>query len=45
MEKMNRKSVVSAARFNYNKLQATACMASSAACSIALIYWAIKTFS
>jgi len=29
--------------FNYNKLQAVACMASSAMVSIALIYWAIKT--
>ena len=28
--------------FNYNKLQAVACMASSAAVSIALIYTAIK---
>ncbi|WP_292935567.1 hypothetical protein [Noviherbaspirillum sp.] len=31
--------------FNYNKLQAAACMLSSAAVSIALIYWAIKSFS
>lgn len=31
------------AQFNYNKLQAAACMASSAAVSIALIYWAIKS--
>ena len=30
------------AQFNYNKLQATACMLSSAAVSIALIYWAIR---
>lgn len=30
--------------FNYNKLQAVACIASSAAVSIALIYWAIKSF-
>ena len=31
------------AQFNYNKLQAAACMATSAAVSIAIIYWAIKT--
>lgn len=31
------------AQFNYNKLQAAACMGTSAAVSIALIYWAIKT--
>jgi hypothetical protein len=30
--------------FNYHKLQATACMATSAAVSIALIYWAIRSF-
>jgi hypothetical protein len=30
--------------FNYDKLQAAACMAASAAVSIALITWAIKTF-
>jgi hypothetical protein len=33
-----------AATFNYNKLQAVACMAASAAVSIALIFWAIKSF-
>lgn len=30
------------AQLNINKLQAAACMASSAAVSIALIYWAIR---
>jgi hypothetical protein len=29
--------------FNYNKLQAVACIASSAAVSITLIYWAIQS--
>ncbi|HEX7636161.1 MAG TPA: hypothetical protein VF427_12895 [Noviherbaspirillum sp.] len=36
------KTAVTACRFNYNKLQAVLCMALSAACSISLIYWAIK---
>jgi hypothetical protein len=31
------------AQFNYNKLQAAACITTSAAVSIALIYWAIKS--
>jgi hypothetical protein len=31
------------AHFNYNKLQAVACMTTSAAVSIALIYWAVKS--
>jgi len=31
------------AQLNYNKIQAAACMASSAAVSIALIYWAIRS--
>jgi len=31
------------AQFNTNKLQAAACMATSAAVSIAIIYWAIKS--
>jgi len=31
------------AAFNYNKLQAVACMAASAVVSIALIVWAIKS--
>ncbi|MGH8807355.1 MAG: hypothetical protein ACREX0_05705 [Noviherbaspirillum sp.] len=35
----------SKAGFNYDKLQAVACMASSAAVSIGLIYWMIKAFS
>ena len=39
------KAAVAASRFNYNKLQAAICMALSAACSIGLIYWAIKAFS
>jgi hypothetical protein len=33
-----------AAAFNYNKLQAVACMGASAVVSIALITWAIKSF-
>lgn len=33
------------AGFNYNKLQAVACMASSAAVSIGLMYLAIRWFS
>jgi hypothetical protein len=32
------------AAFNYNKLQAVACMAASAAVSIALIVWACKSW-
>lgn len=42
MGKMNHKTVVSASRLNYNKLQAAACITSSAAFSIGLIYLAIK---
>jgi hypothetical protein len=30
--------------FNYNKLQAAACITCSAAVSIATIYWTITTF-
>jgi hypothetical protein len=30
--------------FNYNKLQAVACIASSAAVSIGFIYYAIRSF-
>lgn len=30
--------------FNYNKLQAAACILSSSVVSIALIYWAIRSF-
>lgn len=33
-----------AATFNYNKLQAVACMGASAVVSIALMVWAIKSF-
>lgn len=33
------------ASFNYNKLQAVACMASSAAVSIGLMYLAIRWFN
>jgi hypothetical protein len=33
-----------ATTFNYNKLQAAACMAASAVVSIALITWVIKSF-
>lgn len=29
--------------FNYNKLQAVACIASSAAVSIGMIYWLVQT--
>jgi hypothetical protein len=42
MEKTVRTAAVRTARFNYNKLQAVACIASSAAVSIGLIYWATK---
>jgi len=31
------------AQFNINKLQAAACIATSSAVSIAIIYWAIKS--
>lgn len=31
--------------FNYNKLQAVACITSSAAVSIALIYWVIRSLA
>jgi hypothetical protein len=34
-----------AIRFNYNKLQAVACIACSSAVSIGAIYWLIKTLS
>jgi hypothetical protein len=34
-----------ARNFNFNKLQAVACMASSAAVSLTLMYWAIKSFA
>lgn len=30
--------------FNYNKLQAVICMAASAAVSVGLIMWAVKSF-
>jgi hypothetical protein len=33
-----------APRFNFNKLQAVLCMAASAAVSIGLIIWAVKSF-
>jgi hypothetical protein len=33
-----------ALEFNYDKLQAAACMAASAVVSIALLSWAIKSF-
>ena len=42
MEKTAR-TAVRVSRFNYNKLQAVACIASSAAISIGLIYWAMRT--
>jgi len=42
MEKTAR-TAVHVARFNYNKLQAVACITSSAAVSIGLIYWAIRS--
>jgi hypothetical protein len=34
-----------AIRFNYNKLQAVACIACSSAVSIGAIYWLIKALS
>lgn len=39
MEKTVRTAAVRATRFNYNKLQAVACITSSAAVSIGMIYW------
>jgi hypothetical protein len=33
-----------ASHFNFNKLQAVLCMAASAAASVALIVWAVKSF-
>lgn len=33
-----------AVRFNYNKLQAAACIACSSAVSIGFIYWLVKTW-
>jgi hypothetical protein len=32
-------------RFNFNKLQAVICMVASAALSIGLIIWLVRTFS
>jgi len=34
-----------ALRFNYNKLQAAACITCSAAVSIGFIYWLVKTLA
>ncbi|WP_157691637.1 hypothetical protein [Noviherbaspirillum autotrophicum] len=45
MQKSTSQATVTVSRFNFNKLQAVACIASSAACSIGLIYWAIKALS
>ncbi|HEX7649691.1 MAG TPA: hypothetical protein VF450_20005 [Noviherbaspirillum sp.] len=42
MEKTVRTAAARATHFNYNKLQAAACITSSAAVSIGLIYWAIR---
>lgn len=36
-------AAVRVSRLNYNKLQAVACIVSSAAVSIGLIYWAMRT--
>ena len=43
MEKTVRTAAVRATHFNYNKMQAVACIASSAAVSIGMIYWALRT--
>ncbi|MGE5651871.1 hypothetical protein [Noviherbaspirillum sp. UKPF54] len=45
MQKSTSQVAVTVSRFNFNKLQAVACIAASAACSIGLIYWAINSFS
>lgn len=42
MEKTVRTAAARATHFNYNKLQATACIVSSAAVSIGLIYWVTR---
>lgn len=46
MDKLRQDAVIIPAKsgFNYNKLQATACITCSVAVSIAAIYWAITTF-
>ncbi|MGE5621845.1 MAG: hypothetical protein ACM3WS_01640 [Bacillota bacterium] len=44
MQNTTRQAAPPVSRFNYNKLQAVVCIASSAACSIGLIYWTITTF-
>lgn len=47
MPKASRNAAISGTReavsFNYNKLQAVACIASSAAVSIGAIYWLVRT--
>lgn len=43
MKNAHPRAVARTAQFNTNKLQAAACMVTSAALSIAIIYWAIKT--
>lgn len=45
MHKSMRSIAVSTKQFNFNKLQAVVCIGSSAMCSVALIYWAVKTFT
>lgn len=46
MKPMRRDAAVCQAKsnFNYNKLQAVACILSSSMVSIALIYWAVRSF-
>lgn len=46
MKNMRRDAAVcqSKTTFNHNKLQAVACIASSAMVSIALMYWAVRSF-
>lgn len=34
-----------AKRFNYNKLQAVLCIVASAAVSLAVLYWIVRSFS
>jgi hypothetical protein len=43
MEKTLDRPVVTSSGFNFNKLQAALCIASSAAVSMGLIYWGITS--
>ncbi len=45
MQKSTSQATITVSRFNFNKLQAVACIASSAVCSIGLIYWGFRAFS